>query len=53
MFAIRNKHSEILYELLEQGGKYIKPDSSGNTLLHYAAAYGNMEAIIVLKKELK
>lgn len=42
MFAIRNHNNEILYQLLEEGCKYSKSDSTENTLLHYAAAYGNV-----------
>jgi len=30
-----------------------KADSSLNTLLHYAAAYGNIEAIMILKNHIE
>ena len=42
MIAIRNHNNEILYLLLEKGCKSSKCDSTENSLLHYAAAYGNI-----------
>lgn len=41
MIAIRNHHNDIFFTLLNAGFKYYKKDLSNNTLLHYAAAYGN------------
>ena len=49
MFAIRNHNNELLYQLLEEGCKHSKSDSTENTLLHYAAAYGNVEAILLFR----
>jgi ankyrin repeat protein len=42
MYAIRNHNNEILFKLLSAGCKHNRNDSSLNTLLHYAAAYGNV-----------
>jgi hypothetical protein len=50
MIAIRNHNNDCLVKLLEHGCKLEKADSSFNTLLHYAAAYGNIEAIHILKQ---
>lgn len=49
MYAIRNNNNEILFKLLSNGCKPTRADSSSNTLLHYAAAYGNYEAILGLR----
>ena len=49
MIAIRNNNNDCFVKLLENGCKLDKVDSSMNTLLHYAAAYGNIEAILILK----
>lgn len=49
MIAIRNNNNDCLVRLIENGCKLEKVDSSLNTLLHYAAAYGNIEAIHILK----
>jgi len=49
MIAIRNNNNDCFVKLIENGCKLDKVDSSLNTLLHYAAAYGNIEAIIILK----
>lgn len=46
MMAIRNHNHESFRELLKEQPKLLKSDSSGNTLIHYAAAYGN---IFILK----
>jgi ankyrin repeat protein len=40
-FAIRNNNHAVTYELLKNGAKYYKKDTSLNSLLHYCAAYGN------------
>lgn len=48
MYAIRNHNNNILYKLLVAGCRPYKSDSTLNTLLHYAAAYGNIEAIKML-----
>lgn len=42
----------MLFKLLAAGCKHNRSDSSLNTLLHYAAAYGNVEAIMVLRDHL-
>lgn len=39
----------MLFRLLSAGCKYNRSDSSFNSLLHYAAAYGNVEAVMVLR----
>lgn len=46
--ALRNHHNDIFFELLKDGQSSIKKDYSNNTLLHYAAAYGNIEMVIYL-----
>lgn len=48
MLAIRNNNNSCFVKLIENGCKLEKVDSSFNTLLHYAAAYGNIEAIMIL-----
>jgi ankyrin repeat protein len=53
MIAIRNNNNECLVRLIENGCKLEKVDSSLNTLLHYAAAYGNIEAIHILKDRIE
>mgnify|MGYP000208017197 FL=1 len=42
VIALRNHHNDIFFELLKEGQSNIKRDYSNNTLLHYAAAYGNI-----------
>lgn len=49
MIAIRNNNNDCLVKLVENGCRIDKFDSSINSLLHYAAAYGNMEAITMLQ----
>jgi ankyrin repeat protein len=49
MYAIMNHNNSILFRLLSLGCKPNRSDTSLNTLLHYAAAYGNAEAIMVLR----
>lgn len=49
MYAIRNHNNEIVHKLLSAGCKHNISDTSLNTLLHYAAAYGNIEAVIFLR----
>lgn len=41
MYAIMNNNNQILFKLLSLGSKHNRTDNSLNTLLHYAAAYGN------------
>lgn len=53
MIAIRNNNNDCLVKLIENGCRLEKVDSSQNTLLHYAAAYGNIEAILILKDRLE
>lgn len=45
MLAIRNNHSDIFFNLFLSSTKYFRRDYSHNTLLHYAAAYGNVEIV--------
>jgi ankyrin repeat protein len=42
MIAIRNNNNDCLVSLIENGCRLDKTDSSLNSLLHYAAAYGNL-----------
>ncbi len=42
MLAIRNNHNDIFFSLFHASTKYNRRDFSHNTLLHYAAAYGNV-----------
>ncbi len=42
MLAIRNNHNDIFFNLFHASIKYNRRDFSHNTLLHYAAAYGNV-----------
>lgn len=53
MYAIRNNNNDILFKLLQAGCKQNRNDTSLNTLLHYASAYGNFEAIMVLIDSIK
>jgi ankyrin repeat protein len=45
MLAIRNNHNDIFFSLFNVSTKYYRRDFSHNTLLHYAAAYGNVEVV--------
>lgn len=49
MVAIRNNNNDCFIKLIENGCRLEKVDSSLNSLLHYAAAYGNIEAILILR----
>lgn len=51
MIAIRNHNNDYFYKIIEEGCRIDKNDSSQNSLLHYAAAYGNVEAIAFLKAQ--
>lgn len=51
MIAIRNHNNDFFYKIIEEGCRIDKNDSSQNSLLHYAAAYGNIEAIAFLKAQ--
>ena len=42
MLAIRNYQNEAFFYLFANSARYYKRDYSYNTLLHYAAAYGNL-----------
>jgi ankyrin repeat protein len=53
MIAIRNNNNDCLVKLIENGCRMDKADSSLNTLLHYAAAYGNIEAIMILRDQVE
>ena len=46
MIAIRNNHNDIFFNLFFNCTKYHRRDYSHNTLLHYAAAYGNFVIIL-------
>ena len=48
--AARNGNLEILSYLLKNGADYRINDSSGNSPMHYAAAYGFAECLLELKK---
>lgn len=52
MLAVRNNNNDCLVKLIENGCRLDKVDSSLNTLLHYAAAYGNIEAILILRERI-
>ena len=45
MIAIRNYQNDIFFQIFNNLQRYYKRDYSYNTLLHYAAAYGNMEIV--------
>lgn len=45
MIAIRNNSNDVLRQLIYSPVKIFKCDSSMNSLLHYAAAYGNYPAV--------
>lgn len=45
MMAIRNYQNDLFFYLFNNSPRYYKRDYSYNTLLHYAAAYGNMEIV--------
>jgi ankyrin repeat protein len=42
ILAVKNGHAKIASFLLQRGAEWNAPDSSLNTPLHYAAAYGQM-----------
>jgi ankyrin repeat protein len=46
--AARNGSLTCLAILLQHGADFNKPDSSKNTALHYAAAYGFIECVELL-----
>jgi ankyrin repeat protein len=48
--AVRNGHTKIASLLLQNGSEWDHTDSSMNTPLHYAAAYGWMDCIDLLLK---
>lgn len=45
MFAIRNNNYKAFSYLMNEGVKLYKVDSSLNSMLHYAAAYGNFHVL--------
>ena len=51
--SIRNHNNYIFQQLIREQPKLLKSDSSGNTLLHYASAYGNVYAVKYLLKFMK
>jgi len=50
MMAARNGHTKIASMLLQYGSEWDATDSSMNTALHYAAAYGWIDCIELLLK---
>ena len=48
VFALRNHHNDIFFNILNETGCSLRRDHSNNTLLHYAAAYGNLELVMYL-----
>lgn len=50
MIALRNYQNEAFFYLFSNSQKYYKRDYSYNTLLHYAAAYGNIEMVKYLQE---
>lgn len=46
VIAIRNHQNDIFFQLAKDAN--FKRDYSNNTLLHYAAAYGNIELVTYL-----
>jgi len=46
--AVRNGHAKIASLLLQRGAEWNHCDSSMNTPLHYAAAYGWLDCIELL-----
>lgn len=48
--ALRNHHNDIFFQLLKEAQGSFKRDYSNNTMLHYAAAYGNIELVMFLRK---
>jgi|JI6StandDraft_1071083.scaffolds.fasta_scaffold03257_8 ankyrin repeat protein len=53
MLAIRNHNNNIAEELFTMKAKYYKEDNSLNSVLHYAAAYGNVPMLQCLLQKLK
>ena len=50
IMAVRNGHTKIASLLLQNGSEWDHTDSSMNTALHYAAAYGWLDIIELLLK---
>lgn len=48
--AVRNGNLKIASYLLAKGAEFNGADSSGNSAVHYAAAYGFPECIEVLTR---
>ena len=48
--AVRNGHSNIAALLIKHNADINLSDSSGNTPLHHAAAYGWLECVTLLLK---
>jgi ankyrin repeat protein len=42
IIALRNHQNDIFFQLIKETQSNFKRDYSNNTLLHYAAAYGNL-----------
>jgi ankyrin repeat protein len=53
MFAVRNHNHGIVEEIIRMKGKYYKEDSSFNTVLHYAAAFGNLRFLPYLLERMR
>jgi ankyrin repeat protein len=48
VIALRNHHNDVFFQILQETSCSLRRDHSNNTLLHYAAAYGNLELVIYL-----
>lgn len=53
MFALRNNNYDAFRVLINEGVKLYKCDSSLNSMLHYATAYGNYPVLQYLKGVVK
>ena len=49
MMSIRNHQNDCFFYLFGSVPRYYRRDYSYNTMLHYAAAYGNLEVVRYLQ----